>query len=187
MLACDTESFVSLTQAVWSAGGLSLHAGGNYLEVSHILSQDQRASQVCPVCTGEILTFAWCEIKFQLLIRGFITWSLGWREASTLWEGNGTKHTQDLDAEGFFFSKQMPEAESMVVFSFRNVNKFCYFKSMMGTEKTGFKYPSKQLIHSAWPEKGLDSRSARGCTQVLPRDSRCQSRANEHLGMCIQD
>lgn len=41
-----------------------------------------------------------------------------------------------------FFSQQMPKAESMAVFGFRNVNKFCYFKSMLGTDKTGFKYLS---------------------------------------------
>lgn len=64
------------------------------------------------------------------------------REAGTLREDNETKHTQDLDAEGFF-PKQMPKAESMAVFSFRNVNKLCYFKSLLDTDKTGFKYLSQ--------------------------------------------
>lgn len=41
------------------------------------------------------------------------------------------------------FSKQMPKAGSMAVFSFRNVNKLCHFQNTLDTHKTRFKHLSQ--------------------------------------------
>lgn len=48
------------------------------------------------------------------------------------------------------FSKQMPKAGPMAVFSFRNVNNFCHFKSMLDTDRTRFKHLSQANSSYAW-------------------------------------
>lgn len=78
MLAWITESSVPLAQAVLSISRrllCSFRWESPDLTHPKARSKGRQASQACPVWTGEILTLAWGKIKFQLLRRGFITWS----------------------------------------------------------------------------------------------------------------